>query len=291
MFASRCDSPTGPSPRERGSHQQRQASAGSPGSIPARAGEPSLGGSSKMSKGVHPRASGGASHGGAGNKHLLGPSPRERGSLSGSREDEPLVGSIPARAGEPKFSQLTGASLEVHPRASGGASPGSSTTRNVKGPSPRERGSRQADRTAGRGGGSIPARAGEPSSRSQTPGHSRVHPRASGGAIFSESPIFAPAGPSPRERGSLLRQPERKMVRRSIPARAGEPRIVQKSARECRVHPRASGGAHEREQKRRLMKGPSPRERGSPRLACFIREPKGSIPARAGEPLLSKPLA
>ena len=190
------------------------------------------------------------------------------------------AGSIPARAGEPASSAERGCFERVHPRASGGASRtgwrrsgagvhprasggaavGLDRWRHAEGPSPRERGSRHADRTpallggpsprergsrrlGGRrpaGVGSIPARAGEPELPCRTTIR-RVHPRASGGAFGSGAGAYDP-GPSPRERGSHARCLD---------------------ARSRRVHPRASGGAGSASAPASAVGGPSPRERGS----------------------------
>ena len=155
-----------------------------------------------------------------------------------------------------------------------------------RGPSPRERGSRRP-RPAGQAGvGSIPARAGEPQRRLRCIAQATVHPRASGGASPSPPTSTRLRGPSPRERGSLggPRVPLQQLG--SIPARAGEPTAFHIFCCCSRVHPRASGGAEHRCGFVLAHQGPSPRERGSQSLACHDFDRAGSIPARAGEPVL-----
>jgi hypothetical protein len=59
---------------------------------------------------------------------------------------------------------------------------------NQMGPSPRVRGSLRTDLDSIDFRGSIPARAGEPSSAPRRKHHLRVHPRACGGAFFRAAP-------------------------------------------------------------------------------------------------------
>ena len=76
-----------------------------------------------------------------------------------------------------------------------------------------------------------------------------------------------------------------KKTTRSIPARAGKPerRIVNDSPTE--VDPRASGEAFSSAFLLAVIKGRSPRERGSPRKQYAWIVAQRSIPARAGTPL------
>ena len=274
----------GPSPRERGSHAPLCAQHGRGGSIPARAGQPSQQRSGQPPAGVHPRASGAADAEVIALAQQQGPSPRERGSqcLAGPALGAP--GSIPARAGQPRPAGRSAVESGVHPRASGAARQRHVNRSGDQGPSPRERGSRCVDRRAVGAGGSILARAGQPSSKWSGSPAARVHPRASGAAHTQQAGQALLQGPSPRERGSpwITCPPSRPWG--SIPARAGQPAWATPCGTGARVHPRASGAAFIVLVFLGQFQGPSPRERGS-RNAAQRREDKGgSIPARAGQP-------
>ncbi len=71
-------------------------------------------------------------------------------------------GSIPARAGEPVRQFLETGDPRVYPRACGGAIRRTASSSIAGGLSPRVRGSRVQVTPIAVGGGSIPARAGEP---------------------------------------------------------------------------------------------------------------------------------
>ena len=93
----------GLSPRVRGNRHRQRRYGGCPGSIPARAGEPTPRASQRCTDRVYPRACGGT-------KTLLdaltdtpGLSPRVRGNLRQHQHHRGDHGSIPARAGEPRL--------------------------------------------------------------------------------------------------------------------------------------------------------------------------------------------
>ena len=71
----------------------------------------------------------------------------------------------------------------------------------------------------------------------------------------------------------------------SIPACAGEPERQTAPQNYMRVHPRVCGGAPVSFAAADLLKGPSPRVRGSHRIAKVRSVNPGSIPACAGEPV------
>ena len=155
------------------------------------------------------------------------------------------VGSIPARAGEPRFGTPCVARVGVYPRACGGTSLASALTRRPTGLSPRVRGNlpRQSYRPAV--SRSIPARAGEPLTRCQPYSLSTVYPRACGGTADIANRATDYPGLSPRVRGNLGLRPETWNGKRSIPARAGEPRPLRRARAPRRVYPRACGGTSE----------------------------------------------
>ena len=254
------------------------------GSIPAWAGEPPSGPTICRRRTVHPRVGGGAYFRCRRRRRCMGPSPRGRGSRrchgSGARTD----GSIPAWAGEPRHRRGIGRTPRVHPRVGGGACPSCPKSRIWNGPSPRGRGSLHQRAGGGELLGSIPAWAGEPTASPTCSPRRRVHPRVGGGAQARARGGGAPAGPSPRGRGS--RSPDRAPCGTcgSIPAWAGEPCLLSHAGSSCRVHPRVGGGAAFWTGERGLSRGPSPRGRGSHGDVAGVSRETGSIPAWAGEP-------
>ena len=255
---------SGLSPRVRGNRGFRGRAQIEPGSIPACAGEPALGGGRRRAE--------------------SGLSPRVRGNLEPLQEVARRGGSIPACAGEPRRQSNRTRRLRVYPRVCGGTIAELRSDLTAKGLSPRVRGNRV--RHGGRGvhGGSIPACAGEPCPWTRRGRRSRVYPRVCGG---TERPLHQRArhqGLSPRVRGNRPSDPETAAASGSIPACAGEP-----SAAGCRVcctgvYPRVCGGTLTERQQFTRYGGLSPRVRGNPSRASTSARPFGSIPACAGEP-------
>ena len=213
----------GLSPRERGNRVDRDRRGRCGRSIPARAGEPARCPALVSATGVYPRASGGTFWVIALAATYAGLSPRERGNLGGGRRGRELERSIPARAGEPHVDLIMAVPPKVYPRASGGTFAGLAAAAFAKGLSPRERGNLINHPRHELREGSIPARAGEPRSPTPRPPTSWVYPRASGGTRPLPGARLGDGGLSPRERGNLLGDRVGRHVRRSIPARAGEP--------------------------------------------------------------------
>ena len=152
-----------------------------------------------------------------------GLSPRERGNHTRASETVRRGGSIPARAGEPVAGERPVDPLWVYPRASGGTISIPIARRPRSGLSPRERGNRRRCGCPLIPRGSIPARAGEPLSKSTSPTTAMVYPRASGGTAAELALLDAANGLSPRERGNRTAMSVCCRAHRSIPARAGEP--------------------------------------------------------------------
>jgi len=213
-----------------------------------------------------------------------GPSPRVRGSPRPHARPHLEDGSIPARAGEPIFTSQFSPTSRVHPRACGGARVEGKLDTLMEGPSPRVRGSHVEHRLGDVGGGSIPARAGEPDCAKSGAAIHKVHPRACGGASSRSAMIQPQRGPSPRVRGSRFEACASILPFRSIPARAGEPRRGADNVAGPGVHPRACGGAEDSAVDVGGDAGPSPRVRGSQLAQVGELAADGSIPARAGEP-------
>ena len=303
-----CVTLKGLSPRTRGSQLRVQRLEGRCGSIPAHAGEPCRPGRRSSSRGVYPRARGGAPDRDRGRFAALGLSPRTRGSHALEAWFDTFWRSIPAHAGEPRQGSPVARRSKVYPRARGGAVRSLSALSSVSGLSPRTRGSRGF--RASRHGKlrSIPAHAGEPCAGLHVPVSRGVYPRARGGASGALDDALlhlrTRRGLSPRTRGSLNRRLAVILVPWSIPAHAGEPDEIDGERRTQRVYPRARGGAGVRIVPGRMEVYPrarggasglglrscgpyglSPRTRGSQLLHRGLRDREGSIPAHAGEPV------
>ena len=300
----------GLSPRVRGNHSGPRALGDDRGSIPARAGEPSLPQSLNRAGKVYPRACGGTeleiyadidttglSPRVRGTARTLiiwlygGLSPRVRGNLVAGADVVDGGGSIPARAGEPSPLCRGMAPVTVYPRACGGTSQAGSRSGSRCGLSPRVRGNRLEPVLPRRWRGSIPARAGEPLPNGPLPLAMRVYPRACGGTSVRIGPPSGPGGLSPRVRGNHPGVLGENVSLRSIPARAGEPGSAQQKTPANAVYPRACGGTGHHPVRHAFAGGLSPRVRGNRVLGAAPGPRGGSIPARAGEPRPGWPLA
>ena len=115
----------------------------------------------------------------------------------------PILRSIPARAGEPSQCALGRSRSRVYPRACGGTGGDCKTCQFNQGLSPRVRGNQERHYSTDDGGGSIPARAGEPPVRRHWNISITVYPRACGGTPTNPtSAIQCCTGLSPRVRGN-----------------------------------------------------------------------------------------
>ena len=235
---------------------------------------------------------------------VWGLSPRERGNLRVPGLVVIPLGSIPARAGEPATPARSRRCRRVYPRASGGTAASVTAWWSRQGLSPRERGNHPRGVPGNVPGGSIPARAGEPTPSPWRRRTAWVYPRASGGTFLVAPLAMLASGLSPRERGNRgeprpigiaegsiparAGEPNKcelsRDVGRSIPARAGEPLALPAAHGWTRVYPRASGGTFLVAPLAMLASGLSPRERGNRGEPRPIGIAEGSIPARAGEP-------
>ena len=184
------------------------------------------------------------------------------------------MGSIPARTGEPALESVGWPGVRVYPRAYGGTVIEQLDPPVMPGLSPRVRGNRVAPVGGVSLSGSIPARTGEPGWRGRALGASTVYPRAYGGTRARNAAPHTTAGLSPRVRGNLHRVEALTHMKRSIPARTGEPRL-----------PVALATATE---------GSIPARTGEPLCGSCVSECPASlgrsIPARTGEPIYALPI-
>ena len=196
-----CASDVGPSPRVRGKQKFYRSGVRVKRSIPASAGETERPGRTREDKRVHPRECGG-------NLPILtlifpisGPSPRVRGKRKPDAAPDGRIRSIPASAGETSPLAASWKRARVHPRECGGNARTAALHEHVTGPSPRVRGKRLRTRDPRRVGRSIPASAGETSTRDSSTSRKGVHPRECGGNPCAWAAEDLCTGPSPRVRG------------------------------------------------------------------------------------------
>ncbi len=152
------------------------------------------------------------------------------------------------------------------------------------GRSPRARGSLTRGTYAASSRRSIPACAGEPTTRPARAAPGGVDPRVRGGAQRNPLRWWARKGRSPRARGSPVPGVHHHASRGSIPACAGEPGARTAARSRSRVDPRLRGGAVVPAPAARARSGRSPRARGSREVRVRVAAAPGSIPACAGEP-------
>ena len=152
----------GLSPRVRGNRQAYRHRNTRIRSIPVRAGEPLRCRSRPVRRGVYPRACGGTLPVRVEGRGVVGLSPRVRGNRLNMRVGWPMPGSIPARAGEPERAALPLVGKGVYPRACGGTDAPDAQVSAYAGLSPRVRGNPVVGGARRLLYGSIPARAGEP---------------------------------------------------------------------------------------------------------------------------------
>ena len=196
----------------------------------------------------------------------------------------PSNGSIPARAGEPESRGWSCCRRWVYPRACGGTEYIEYVESIYTGLSPRVRGNRAGRTVPRNGSGSIPARAGEPSTSNMSKASTPVYPRACGGTVPGAQYPEMEVGLSPRVRGNRVHRICRKHLHRSIPARAGEPCRAHSTPKWKWVYPRACGGTRADDTRLSPVNGLSPRVRGNPTGNAAYQGAERSIPARAGEP-------
>ena len=131
---------------------------------------------------------------------------------------------------------------------------------------------------------SIPARAGEPTPKPLRVQRSPVYPRTCGGTCPALCCLVCLPGLSPHVRGNHFNPPLAAAYLRSIPARAGEPALMQRLINLEWVYPRTCGGTVGASGSGAAVPGLSPHVRGNPPRSLSGSSVNRSIPARAGEP-------
>ena len=257
---------------------------------------------------VYPRVGGGTDIGGVVHPFTDGLSPRGRGNHPCKIIGILYVGSIPAWAGEPSGVPSARRRFSVYPRVGGGTRGLGQAGIASDGLSPRGRGN--PERTIQRFFpiGSIPAWAGEPGIHAIPISQQRVYPRVGGGTAVRAALICTGVGLSPRGRGNpqLLDLQARGLSPRGrgnrvdpqgrptggrvYPRVGGGTRHVLNPSTLARVYPRVGGGTVSPDQPLVPTLGLSPRGRGNLYSGIPREDAKrGSIPAWAGEPVMTMP--
>ena len=278
----------GLSPHGRGNPHEAMPPHNPARSIPARAGEPRRARKESSERAVYPRTGGGTAIGTCHLPFLRGLSPHGRGNPALSLAPGERRRSIPAREGEPRSRSTPRGASAVYPRTGGGTDVVRVRVGDEAGLSPHGRGNRHGPREARGPGGSIPARAGEPASRSAVSSPVRVYPRTGGGTLVTAIINGSGLGLSPHGRGNRGHRNGRGQADGSIPARAGEPDVEPAVLTELGVYPRTGGGTVMACRWSAREKGLSPHGRGNRWMESPASMKAGSIPARAGEPAPSR---
>ena len=250
--------------------------------IPARAGNTPLRVSSFGVGPVHPRACGEHSNHMTARSTFSGSSPRVRGTPRGQAGEPRRVRFIPARAGNTCGRVQRSIHPAVHPRACGEHSLKELRDGRDTGSSPRVRGTRTGAVCPPPPRRFIPARAGNTSSRPPCAARTAVHPRACGEHQSPGASMSTDDGSSPRVRGTPGLRAAHAAAQRFIPARAGNTVPSVPLIGQTPVHPRACGEHAMRVGKAEVLRGSSPRVRGTRVARTRGRASLRFIPARAG---------
>ena len=244
------------------------------GSIPARAGQPCYWGwLNRLSRSIPARAG----------QPVY---PRTRGATARFAPECYLPRrSIPARAGQPAACVTFGHSCSpVYPRTRGATTSSGSHEVIDEGLSPHARGNRLGMPSVDDSTRSIPARAGQPRPIASWRSRSEVYPRTRGATLLCSRRSRPSDGLSPHARGNHLVRRRLRRRRRSIPARAGQPRIRPRYPYGQQVYPRTRGATTTSPPPAIPSPGLSPHARGNQVALAYCSAEIGSIPARAGQP-------
>ena len=253
----------GLSPHARGNHSSVAGESGVERSIPARAGQPAVHPNLADSVGVYPRTRGATLCRRDPPRLDAGLSPHARGNHIGNTPGDGQVRSIPARAGQPEKEGDTSRLVQVYPRTRGATALAALGGRVLTGLSPHARGNRRRLSRNRRHHRSIPARAGQPYTYQWKSGSQAVYPRTRGATRARRGAWCAPPGLSPHARGNPGRGPEGCGLRRSIPARAGQPSCGVCWDEAGPVYPRTRGATLMPLKRGHVAMGLSPHARGN----------------------------
>ena len=189
----------------------------------------------------HPRACGAHFQHLPQSRHVIGSSPRMRGSQLVKESAHKYDGIIPAHAGLTSNRHRPACWIWDHPRACGAHFSLACTRHRMVGSSPRMRGSPSRGCTREQFSGIIPAHAGLTISCPSICRPYRDHPRACGAHCIQNGDIGKDRGSSPRMRGSLTARPPVFLAHGIIPAHAGLTLTIPRWNSRTGDHPRACG--------------------------------------------------
>ena len=191
----------------------------------------------------NPRLRGGTIKRGPRDRRAPGLSPPARGNLSSTLLPNWTVGPIPACAGEPRRQIEAVRRARAYPRLRGGTTANARDRVVETGLFPPARGNQHDPCARIRGGGPIPACAGEPSLAAVSQRENRAYPRLRGGTRGQIRRRRACRGLSPPPaRGNPPRQLPYRELSGPIPACAGEPDGRLSAAQGLGAYPRLRGG-------------------------------------------------
>ena len=211
----------GSSPRSRGTDGQRQGLHGVGRFIPAVAGNRQLHPYRRHWIAVHPRGRGEQQDQQFRHSDTGGSSPRSRGTAGTAISPGAVIRFIPAVAGNSSSRARSALPGTVHPRGRGEQQKPAFQLLPMHGSSPRSRGTVRRQRAPVAGQRFIPAVAGNSASPTPLRAATAVHPRGRGEQRIWKSAAVAPAGSSPRSRGTALAFAWAYCNWRFIPAVAG----------------------------------------------------------------------
>ena len=277
-----CARPPPPRPAATDGRPPPRPRATCRGFIPARTGNTTRTTLARKFGPVHPRVNGEHLSGGSMTAHVIGSSPRTRGTLRHPLLQRGQGRFIPGYTGNTKFSEEFEWPVTVHPRVHGEHSISAHARAPKAGSSPRTRGTRLGARAAVVHRRFIPAYTGN-TRCSRTPGRSAsVHPRVHGEHVTPAYPAERLTGSSPRTRGTHAPAPPAPPRHRFIPAYTGNTPSSGRSPSACPVHPRVHGEHAGVRQSGHSTTGSSPRTRGTPPRTGRGTAPWRFIPAYTG---------
>ncbi len=136
----------------------------------------------------------------------------------------------------------------------------------------------------------IPAWAGNSFHDPRRENGRTVHPRMGGEQVTTSCPLNVSAGSSPHGRGTVLFQKLETVIRRFIPAWAGNRPVSGRGVHGQPVHPRMGGEQTITVIKQIADAGSSPHGRGTDNAACMGVFSSRFIPAWAGNSLARNPV-
>ena len=215
----------GLSPHARGNQCVAVECAAGVGSIPARAGQPLSDVVFHCGPEVYPRTRGATAGCSCRNSSTTGLSPHARGNRRGCGLCGGRLGSIPARAGQPRSPARRHGRDSVYPRTRGATMWHLAHPDENIGLSPHARGNPLRLWRSNSCLWSIPARAGQPGAYEGPGRKGGVYPRTRGATTLSADASSTLKGLSPHARGNPTPQRAYLTLIGSIPARAGQPSV------------------------------------------------------------------